>query len=151
MGGAIDFRGANGTIIGSNFTNNHAYDGGAIYVGSSSGEINVTKSNFRDNQALTSGGAISIDASAVTINESNFYDNQAVNGGALYVGGNGTTDYIFSSIFEGNKANGGVGGAVEVSTSEVRLLKVDSMAVISQTTTLDTKVELLTVIPLQCI
>jgi hypothetical protein len=112
-GGAIEWYSEKGTVYNSNFTNNHAYDGGAIYVGSGSGEINVTDSTFRDNYALTTGGAISIDASSVTVNGSNFYDNNAVNGGALYVGGDGTTNYVYSSIFEGNKANGGVGGAID--------------------------------------
>ena len=111
-GGAIEWYSEKGTVYNSNFTNNYAYDGGAIYVGSGSGEINVTKSTFRDNYAFTTGGAISIDASSVTVNESNFYDNRAVNGGALYVGGNGTTNYIYSSIFEGNNATNGDGGAI---------------------------------------
>ena len=88
-------------------------------MGSGSGEINVTESTFIDNYALTVGGAISIEASAVTLNQSNFYNNTATKGGALYVGGVGTDNYIYSSVFEGNEAIGegdamnGLGGAID--------------------------------------
>ena len=120
-GGAIEWYSEKGLVYNSNFTNNRAYDGGAIYVGSLSGEINITKSTFRDNFALTTGGAISINASAVTVNASNFYNNIAQKGGALYVGGVGTDNYIYGSVFEGNNATGtnetesmdGFGGAID--------------------------------------
>jgi len=118
LGGAIDFEGANGTIIGSNFTNNHAYDGGAIYVGALTGYTNITGATFTNNGAVHYGGAINLIASSVTVNESNFYDNSAVQGGALYVGGDGHTNYIYSSLFKGNKAISdktamdGLGGAI---------------------------------------
>ena len=119
LGGAIDFEGANGTIIGSNFTNNHAYDGGAIYVGALTGYTNITGATFTNNGAVNYGGAINLNASSVTVNESNFYDNYAVRGGALYVGGDGHTNYIYSSLFKGNKAISdktdmdGFGGAID--------------------------------------
>ena len=66
-GGAIEWYSEKGTVENSIFTNNRAYDGGAIYVGSKSGDINIIKSTFRDNVAKTTGGAISINASAVTV------------------------------------------------------------------------------------
>ena len=124
-GGAIEWYSEKGIVYNSIFTNNRAYDGGAIYVGSKSGEINITNSTFRYNHAITTGGAVSINASAVTVNASNFYYNDAVRGGALFVGGNGTSNYIYSSVFEGNKAIGelnttsgqskmnGLGGAID--------------------------------------
>ena len=119
-GGAIEWYSEKGLVYNSEFTNNRAYNGGAIYVGSASGEINITKSTFRDNVALTTGGAISIDASAVTVNASNFYNNNATKGGALYVGGIGTDNYIYGSVFEGNNAISssetamdGFGGAID--------------------------------------
>ncbi|WP_296887139.1 Ig-like domain repeat protein [uncultured Methanobrevibacter sp.] len=119
-GGAIEWYSEKGLVYNSNFINNHAYDGGAIYVGSASGEINITKSTFRDNIAVTTGGAISIDASAVTVNASNFYNNNATRGGALFVGGVGTDNYIYGSVFEGNNAistnetaMNGLGGAID--------------------------------------
>ena len=118
-GGAIEWYSEKGTVTNSVFINNSAYDGGAIYVGEGSGHINVTGSTFSENVALTTGGAISIVASAVTINGSNFYDNIAKDGGAVYVGGEGTDNYVYSSVFEGNKAIGdenamnGIGGAID--------------------------------------
>ena len=118
-GGAIEWYSEKGIVSNSVFINNHAYDGGAIYVGEGSGHINVTGSTFSENVALTTGGAISIEASAVTINESNFYDNIAKDGGAVYVGGEGTDNYVYSSVFEGNRALGdenamnGIGGAID--------------------------------------
>ena len=118
-GGAIEWHSEKGKVVNSTFYNNRAYDGGAIYVGSESGEINITNSTFRENHAVNYGGAINIEASSVTVNGSNFYDNTAIKGGALYVGGSGTTNYVYSSVFKGNKAIGtgedmnGLGGAID--------------------------------------
>ena len=111
-GGAIEWYAGEGIVFNSNFTNNYAYYGGAIYVGKDTGEINITKSNFYENHAIKNGGAFSIEASNVTVTQSNFYDNYAVNGGALYVGGNGTTNHVSNSTFKRNKAYNGIGGAV---------------------------------------
>ena len=111
-GGAIEWYAEKGLVDNSIFTNNHAYDGGAIYVGSASGKINITKSTFKDNYALAVGGAVSLSASSVTINQSNFYNNKALEGGALYVGGKGETNYVYNSVFEGNNATDGNGGAI---------------------------------------
>ncbi|MEE0936161.1 MAG: Ig-like domain repeat protein, partial [Methanobrevibacter sp.] len=111
-GGAIEWYAEKGLVDNSIFTNNHAYDGGAIYVGSASGKINITKSTFEDNYALNVGGAVSLSASSVTINQSNFYNNKALQGGALYVGGEGETNYVYNSVFEGNNATDGNGGAI---------------------------------------
>ena len=113
-GGAIDWLGANATVLNSNFTNNNAYDGGAIYIGSTTGHTNITGSTFTDNGAINNGGAINFVASSVTVNESNFYDNSAKsNGGALYVGGEGTTNFVYSSEFVNNTATSGRGGAID--------------------------------------
>ena len=116
-GGAIEWYSQKGTIVNSTFARNRAFDGGALYVGVGSTEIKVITSNFTHNYAKTTGGAISIVASAVTINASNFYYNNATRGGALFVGGEGTANYIYSSLFQGNVAKGqtpgeGLGGAI---------------------------------------
>ena len=112
-GGAIEWYAANGTVLGSEFVNNNAHDGGAIYVGFGSDNINITKSIFRDNTAVTKGGAVSIEASKVIVNESEFHDNVATDGGALYVGGANNINYVYSSIFTGNIAKNGIGGAID--------------------------------------
>ena len=111
-GGAIEWYAEKGSVTNSSFSRNYAYDGGAIYVGSDSGKINITNSTFSENHALSTGGAVSLEASSVTVNGSNFYDNYAINGGALHVGAEGITNYVYNSIFERNKANGGIGGAI---------------------------------------
>ena len=117
-GGAIEWYAEKGTVSNSNFTNNRAYDGGAIFVGSDSGKINITDSNFYNNNATVTGGAVSLNASSVTINASNFYDNHAGSGdhsgegGALYVGGIGDTNYVYDSVFERNTVSDGNGGAI---------------------------------------
>lgn len=111
-GGAIEWYASEGLVINSSFTGNKAFEGGAIYVGFGSDDIDIINSNFTDNQAYHYGGAISIEASSITINQSNFNDNLALSGGALYVGGEGTTNIVRLSSFTGNNATDGNGGAI---------------------------------------
>ena len=117
-GGAIEWYAETGVVSNSNFTLNTAYRGGALYVGSQSGKINISNSNFYENFATSEGGAVCIDASSVTVNASNFYNNTALDGGAMYVGGEGFTNKVISSIYKGNKASDrqnhdGRGGAID--------------------------------------
>ena len=128
-GGAIEWYAKEGLVYNSSFSENHAYDGGAIYVGSNSGKINVTKSSFYKNFANTNGGAISLNASSITINTSNFFNNTAQNGGAMFVGGEGFTNYVISSNFSGNIASNkeafdGRGGAIDWVASSGHLINV---------------------------
>jgi len=112
-GGAIEWYADNGLVLNSTFINNNAFNGGAIFVGDESKEINITDSNFTTNNAYDNGGAINIEGSHVTLNNTRFTDNTAaVNGGALYMGGVGVTNRIYSSVFEGNNATG-YGGAID--------------------------------------
>ena len=66
-----------GTIIGSNFTNNKAQYGGAIYI--CEGNIAISDSLFVNNSADVEGGAIDIDSAinnpVVTIENSKFVNN----------------------------------------------------------------------------
>ena len=113
QGGAIDSDSNNNTIKNSNFTNNHAYDGGAIHVGSDSGQTNITNATFTKNGAYHDGGAINLIASGVRLNDTRFYNNTATNnGGAVYVGGEGTTNVVVDSLFDKNEA-GNHGGAID--------------------------------------
>ncbi|WP_188118152.1 Ig-like domain repeat protein, partial [Methanobrevibacter millerae] len=112
FGGAIVCLAANSTVINSRFTDNNAHEGGAIYVTSGAGNTNITGSEFRRNTAFEYGGAIGLRASAVNVNESKFYDNVAKEGGALYLGGKGITNTVSLSVFEGNNATEGYGGAI---------------------------------------
>ena len=111
-GGAIDIVADNTNVTNSNFTNNNAFYGGAIFVGSKSGNTYIADTTFRDNTAEVDGGAINLQASGVKLNETYFYKNTAQrNGGALYVGGEGTTNVIYNSLFDDNDAENN-GGAV---------------------------------------
>ena len=116
-GGAIDWNGANGTVIRSNFSDNRAFNGGAIFVGSNHGTTNITDSSFIENTAYNNGGAIDLNASSVILNNSYFKQNRALNGGAVFVGEKGTSNYIYKSRFEQNNATGsngeGYGGAID--------------------------------------
>ncbi|WP_458404997.1 Ig-like domain repeat protein, partial [Methanobrevibacter sp.] len=112
-GGAIDIVADNATIVNSNFTENNAYDGGAIYVGSQSGQTIISNATFTKNTAVNNGGAINLEASGVTLNATKFTSNSALNGGAIYVEGTGVTNHIYSSTFDKNTANGGRGGAID--------------------------------------
>ena len=103
-GGAIDWRGADGKIRNSNFTENHAYNGGAVFVGTDYGITNITDSNFIDNNAHNEGGAICMNASSVYLYNSHLEGNTALSGGAIFVGEKGTSNYIYGSSFDNNKA-----------------------------------------------
>ena len=120
-GGAIDWYAHEGLVYNSNFTNNNALNGGAIYVDSTSGHINITKSGFISNNAAENGGAINLVASSVVVDNSRFTLNTASNGGALYVGGEGKTNYVYSSVFNSNIAKGGRGGAINWVASSGRI------------------------------
>jgi len=113
LGGAIDIVADNIAIENSNFTDNHAANGGAIFVESDSGNTNITNDIFTGNGATQDGGAINLFASGVNINETEFYENTAGNnGGAVYIGGEGTSNTIHDSVFEDNDA-GSHGGAID--------------------------------------
>ena len=100
-GGAVYIEGDNtdniNTIEASNFTNNTADYGGAVYVG---GEMNsIASSQFANNTAKY-GGAIYNHGNMTSI-EGNFYNNTARYGGAIY---SDEIIGIFNSEFMFNKA-----------------------------------------------
>ena len=112
-GGAIDWFVPQGLVLGSTFIDNNAFNGGGIYVGSDSGNLNITNSTFEFNSAEENGGAVNLASSSAMINGSHFHKNHAHgDGGAIYVGGEGLTNSIYDTCFEENKADNGVGGAV---------------------------------------
>lgn len=112
FGGAIDCDGDNLTIKTSSFKDNRAYSGGALYVGSNSGNVTVLYSNFTENSAVSNGGALALKASGVNITHVLFKSNEAgESGGALYVGGTGTRNVVWYTVFENNTAKDH-GGAI---------------------------------------
>ncbi|WP_296789228.1 Ig-like domain repeat protein [uncultured Methanobrevibacter sp.] len=126
-GGAIEWYADTGRILNSTFTNNNAYTGGAIYVGKDpnkddAGHINITNSGFIGNNAITLGGAIDLVASSVAVNNSYFRENTAENGGAIFAGGTGDNNYVYSAVFMYNNATVR-GGAVNWNSTAGRIEK----------------------------
>lgn len=120
-GGAIEWYSKEGSIENSEFVNNYAYNGGAVFVGQVAGDINITNSVFTNNSALIHGGAIDANASSVIMKNSEFYNNNAENGGALYVGGAGDRNSVENCTFIGNDATEN-GGAIDWAASNGNVL-----------------------------
>ena len=105
-------------IQGTNFTRNSAVDGGAIYVGGQV-ELSLTNCRLEHNFASDTGGAIMAqDNVNIEIRETNFTGNSAVNqGGALYIVSQDEC-HIVRSVFHGNTAKIGCGGAVYIQSKQ---------------------------------
>lgn len=123
-GGAIyNNSGANITISGTSFKNNHAgtsdnYNGGAIWS-SRNGVITIQDgTSFTGNHALN-GGAITFQGT-VNISDSTFADNYATsNGGAIYMNGTSNTAALLNitnGVFINNHTTGAQsnGGAIKM-------------------------------------
>jgi CSLREA domain-containing protein len=122
-GGGI-FRGSMDVTL-SNFTDNKAKRGGAIYSGPT--PITITASSFSGNSAEDRGGALDCDNNNLpcTVSASTFFGNSAGssspsgNGGAISFAGIGTKS-ITNTTISGNKANG-FGGGINVLSGTVVL------------------------------
>ncbi|HJI97978.1 MAG TPA: Ig-like domain repeat protein [Methanobrevibacter smithii] len=97
-----------GAITGSNFTNNKAQYGGAIYI--CEGNIAISDSLFENNSGRW-GGALSVmggESSSATnfidIDGTKFVNNSALYGGAMFVWGSNYS--ISNSVFDNNSAFG---------------------------------------------
>lgn len=121
------------TVTDSTFTDNQAYNGGALAVTNS--KLVVDSSTFTTNAAAGSGGAIWADhPTDLTVTDSTFDGNISVDqGGAVYLDGvigDGAAPAITGSTFSGNRAANEGGGIFVASTggspSGVRTLTVDS-------------------------
>ena len=110
------------------FTGGNAYDfgGGAIF--SQGGQVNITDSTFRDNDANNgAGGALHMLQSGLTIANTTFTNNTAIGatirdslGGAIYndgLGGENSRFTISGSRFENNRAYNS-GGAIHTNMYE---------------------------------
>ena len=97
-----------GVITGSNFTNNKAQYGGAIYI--CEGNIAISDSLFENNSgrwggALSvMGGEFSIATNFIDIDGTKFVNNSALYGGAMFVWGSNYS--ISNSVFDNNSAFG---------------------------------------------
>lgn len=111
-GGVINNQGGTVTIQDSTFNNNiingSVGTGGAISA--SSGTVTIADSTFANNRAL-SGGALYLGTSAsAAIEGSTFSANIGATGGAIE--SNGTALTVESTLFSGNQAVIGAGGAI---------------------------------------
>lgn len=103
--GAIHARTGSTSIFDATFTSNSSKDAGALYnEGFSNGVLNVYKSDFQNNVATNSGGAIYTMAGTTNIYGGTFKGNNATSGGAVYNNGAST---IIGSKFQSNVASSG--------------------------------------------
>ena len=88
-------------ISSSNFIDNNAVNGGAIY---SKNILNIKNSNFTNNQATNNGGIIYSSNTTMLINTSALVNNSATNGGGIYSSSsNITANYNYIANNNGNK------------------------------------------------
>jgi len=123
-GGALALR--NGRIERCSFVGNSASaggDAGAVYctgpVGGT-GSLSVIESEFRGNQAGSSGGALLVAAVSAVLDGCRFVENSAVSGGAVMFLGASTTALelnAFNCLFAGNVATNG--GALYFSSTSL--------------------------------
>ena len=122
MGGAISASGGTMSITSSEFTDNRAAKGGAIYT---SGILTIVAAAFSGNKATVTalvhgGGAIVINGGTLSVTLSTFSNNQASGSSGTAFGGaiasiSGGTVTITTTKFSGNRASGihgGGGGAI---------------------------------------
>jgi predicted outer membrane repeat protein len=96
-GGALRVN-CNGSIERSEFHNNRAVHGGAIYVGNASTEVLMQWLKFVGNNAEVTGGAIAFETPAtrltITLRNSVFDSNRAWEGGAINLEGSVALIYL---------------------------------------------------------
>lgn len=115
---------SSGTLICENVDISNRYTasaGGAMQI--LSGSVILTECDFIHNYGTSKGGALYIGSNfggrteypvrTVTIQDCSFTDNYSGNGGAIYAF-NMAEMTITDSVFDGNTANGGKGGAIDL-------------------------------------
>eukprot|EP00210_Caulerpa_lentillifera_P003769 g3601.t1 len=101
----------------SNFTENNAERGGAMYLDNTKKPINISSSDFMRNTVVTSGGSIHLQGTTnIAVIDSSFKHNAGKRGGALSAIGGKTLEVTYC-MFENNSAHYG-GGAINLESSE---------------------------------
>jgi len=125
-GGAIRIRaGAEVSAQQVTFSNNTAFQGGAIAARGAGVQLDVKRSSFIGNSSGAYGAAIFSYGSLVDITSSSFQSNTARGDGGAIAAHEEASMSISNSSFAGNSAN--VGGALEVFASAVTVTHVTMM------------------------
>ena len=113
FGGAIVAKwGSNITFNSSNFIENKAFLGGAVFANGSI-QMEVFQCDFQENVAQFTGGSIlGVKNTSIIIRHSSFTENRAVEGGSLFMGIQ-SSGFVLNSSFSRNVAQGN-GGAMRV-------------------------------------
>ncbi len=117
-GGVGYISGSNMTLINSDFTNNSAWwSGGALCT---FGNITTIKTcNFVENSATIDGGVLYVASGSLGIEDSNFTSNHVVENGGGVLHAEGAGVLIVRSRFEGNEVTSGEGGVVWMTESHM--------------------------------
>ncbi len=124
-GGAL--RLGNGSLVTVehvSFSDNAAFQGGAIAASGVDARLSVQKSNFLRNSSADYAGAVFAEGGMIDVKTSSFQNNQAGYYGGAIAAHAGRMS-ISNSTFAGNSADGG--GALEVFAAEVSLTHVTMM------------------------
>ena len=124
-GGALRLgEGARVHVEKVSFSDNTAFQGGAIATNGADARLRVENSSFLRNRSGDYAGAIFAEGGVINITKSGFQENQAgYYGGAIAAHAGAMS--ISNSTFTGNSADGG--GALEVFVAEVTLTHVTMM------------------------
>ena len=102
-------------LYGTNFEENEATLGGAIWMKNAASSLNATSINLEGNKSSTNGGSISLDTSVGVITKATFTRNIAdSSGGAIHMTGSDLT--IENSTFTSNSSVKN-GGAIYITTT----------------------------------
>jgi CSLREA domain-containing protein len=115
-GGAMNVFLSTAIVTRSRFDNNRGGSGGAIISQGSS--LTIRNTDFANNFATSGGGAVYLASGTGTVENSTFTANSGTAGGALY---SVFSVNIQSSIFSGNTARTGDGGAIVVQEGDLTL------------------------------
>ncbi len=124
-GGALRLgEGARVTVENVSFSDNAAFQGGAIATSGDDASLSVLNSNFLRNSSSSYAGALFIEGGMIDITKSSFQNNQADYYGGAIAAHAGRVS-VSNSTFASNVADGG--GALEVFAADVTLTHVTMM------------------------
>jgi hypothetical protein len=115
-GGALYYSKSEVTLKNCRFINNEGNAGGAISAYHNESVSVIENCHFENNVALDNAGAMTTGWSPNVFKNCSFINNQALYGGALVLYTESSSE-IINSVFEGNHATSGSGGALSAAHS----------------------------------